>query len=70
MLARPARGVAASGDRLVPAPKGRPGEAEAEAVGWLGQRQQQTADFRRRQRDQAGRAPFCSALAWRLVTSR
>ena len=58
LLARPARGVAAPGHRLVPAPKGGPGEAEAEAFGWLGQRQQQAADFRHGERDQAGSAPF------------
>ena len=69
-LACPARRVAASGDRLVAAPKGRPSEAKAEAFGWLGQRQQQAADFRHGERDQAASAPFSSALAWSLVTSR
>ena len=70
LLAGAPRRMAAPGDRLVPAAKGGPGQAEAEAVGGLGEGQQQAADFRRRQRDQAGRPPFCSALAWRRVTSR
>jgi hypothetical protein len=63
LLACPARRVAPSGDRLVPTPKGRPSEAIAAAVGWLAERQQQTADFRHSERDQAASAPFSSALA-------
>jgi hypothetical protein len=39
MLARPARGVTAPGDGLVPAPKDRPGEPEAAAFRGLGERQ-------------------------------
>ena len=46
LLAGAARRMAAPGDRLVPAAKGRPGQAEAEAFGGLGEGQQQAADFR------------------------
>jgi hypothetical protein len=70
MLARSARRMAASGDGLVPAPKGGPGQASTPAFGWLRERQQQAADFRDGQRDEADRAPFSSALAWSLVISR
>ena len=70
LLARPARRVAVLGDGLVPAPKGRPGEAEIETVRGLGEREQQTPHFRHGERDQAGSAPFCSASAWSRVTSR
>lgn len=70
LVARPACRVAVSGNRLVPTAKGRPGESEAAAFGWFGERQQQAADFRHSERDQADSAPFFPASAWRRVTSR
>ena len=70
MLGCPACCVTASGNRLVPATKGRPGEPEAGAFGWLGEHQQQTADFRHGERNQALRAPFLPSFAWSRVISR
>jgi hypothetical protein len=70
MVLCPACRVTAAGNRLVPATKDRPGELEAAAFRGFGERQQQAADFRHSERDQAGRPPFCSALAWSRVTSR
>ena len=70
MLARPAGGVTAPGNRLVPTAKGRPGEPEAGAVGWLREHEQQAADFRHGEGDQARSAPFLPACAWSRVTSR
>lgn len=70
MLARSAHRMAASGDGLVPASKGGPGQASAPPFGWLRERQQQAADLRDGQRDEADSAPFSSALAWSLVISR
>lgn len=70
LLARPTRRVAAPGDCLVPAPKVRPGEPKAEVVGWLGEGEQQAADFRHGERDQALSTPFFPALAWSRVTSK
>ena len=70
LLVGPACRVTASGHRLVPAAKGRPGEPDAGAFGWLHEQEQQAADFRHGQRDQALGAPFLPSLAWRRVTSR
>lgn len=70
LLPRPTRRVAAPGDRLVPAPKGRPGEAEAAALRRLREGQQQAAHFRHGEGDQVGGTPFCPAVAWSRVTSR
>jgi hypothetical protein len=70
MLARPTRRMAAPGDCLVPAAKVRPGEPKAEVVGWLGEGEQQAADFRHGERDQALSAPLFPALAWSRVTSK
>jgi hypothetical protein len=63
MLAGAARRLAAPGDRLVPAPEGGPAEAEGTAFGWLGERQQQAADFRHGEGEQRGTPPFSSAVA-------
>ena len=62
--------VTASGNRLVPAAKGRPGEPEVGAFGWLREHEQQTADFRHGERNQALSAPFLPSSAWSRVTSR
>ena len=70
MLVCPACRVTASGHRLVPAAKGRPGEPEAGAFGGLGEHEQQTADFRHGERNQALTAPFLPSFAWSRVISR
>ena len=70
VLPRSPRRVAALRIGLVPAAKGRPGEAESKAVGGLGERQQQAANFRYGERNQPAGAPCCSAVARCLVTSR
>ena len=70
MLVCPARRVTAPGDSLVAAPKDRPGEPQAAAVGGLGEQQQQTADFRHGEWDQVLSTPFWPSLAWRRVTAR
>jgi hypothetical protein len=62
--------VATPGDGLVSPSKDRPGEVDAAAVRGLSARQQQVADFRHRERDQVGNAPFSSALARSRVISR
>jgi hypothetical protein len=70
LLLCPTCRVTAPGDRLVPAAKGRPGEVEAAAVGGLGEGEQQAADVRHGERDQALSAPFLPAFAGSRVTSK
>ena len=70
LLVGPACRVTASSHRLVPAAKGGPGEPEVGAVGWLREHEQQAADFRHGERDQALSAPFLPSCAWSRVTSR
>jgi hypothetical protein len=70
LLMCPTCRVTAPGDRLVPAAKGRPGEVDAAAVGGRGEGEQQAADFRHGERDQALSAPFLLSFAWSRVTSK
>ena len=75
----PPRQMAAFGDRLMAPPPAGPVQPEAEALGRLGQGQQQPTDLGHRERDQGARrswTPFFppsrsgAAVAWARVTSR
>jgi len=69
---RPPGGVAALGHGLVAAPEARPPQPEGNPARRLGQRQEQAADLRDRQREQVGWPPFWSSspAAWRRVAAR